>query len=216
VTREVLLLTADALVTGRLDRVAGDAGLHLVASRHQGDVHPSVIVLDLDQPGSVDEVARWRDRFPDAFIAGHVGLPRQDVWLRAQQAGCDLVANRGAFANHLLQRLPPEGDPRRRRVPLVEARELPGRIGLVLRAPETPFGSVALFHFSGDLFAVEDTCPHAGAALSTGELDGTVLTCPRHGSQFDVCSGRRVRGPADTDIRTFDAVEEDGYVCLVD
>jgi nitrite reductase/ring-hydroxylating ferredoxin subunit len=74
---------------------------------------------------------------------------------------------------------------------------------------------VALFHFSGDLFAVEDVCPHAGSELSTGELDGTVLTCPRHGSQFDVCSGRRVRGPADADIRTFTAVEEDGFVCLV-
>jgi len=213
--RQLLLLTADPLVIGRLDRVAGEAGLTLVPSRHQGEVHPSVIVFDLDQPGSLDEVERWRDRHPDAFIAGHVGLPRQDLWLRAQQAGCDMVANRGAFASQLLLRLPPEGTPRRRRVPLVEAAELPGRIGLVLRAPETPFGAVALFHFSGDLFAVEDVCPHAGSELSTGELDGTVVTCPRHGSQFDVCSGRRVRGPADVDIRTFTAVEEDGFVCLV-
>lgn len=214
-TREVLLLTSDSLVTGRLDRAARDAGLSLVSSRHSGEVDPDVIVLDLDQPGSLDEVERWRARYPNAFIAGHVGLPRRDLWLHAQHAGCDMVTNRGAFTTQLLHRLPPPGVARRQRVPLIEAGELPGRIGLVLRAPETPLGPIALFHFSGDLYAIEDICPHAGAVLSSGELDGTVLTCPQHGSQFDVCTGTRLRGPADADLQTFTTVEEDGFVCLL-
>lgn len=213
--RDVLLLTSDSLVTGRLGRVANDAGLCLVSSRQPGEVHPDVIVFDLDQPGSLDEVERWRARYPDAFIAGHVGLPRRDLWLHAQQAGCDMVTNRGAFTAQLVQRLPPPGVARRQRIPLVEAGELPGRIGLVLRAPETAVGPVALFHYSGALYAIEDVCPHAGAVLSDGELEGTVLTCPRHGSQFDVCTGTRVRGPADADVQTFTAVEEDGFVCLL-
>ena len=213
--RDVLLLTADALVTARLDRVAHDAGLCLVASCHPGDVDPDVIVFDLDQPGSLDEVERWRARCPEAYIAGHVGLPRPDLWLHAQRAGCDMVTNRGAFATQLLQKLPAPGAARRRRIPLIDAGELPGRIGLVLRAPETPRGPVALFHLGGELYAVEDVCPHAGAALSTGELEGGVLTCPRHGSRFDVCTGARVRGPADADLSTFTAVEEDGVVCLL-
>ena len=213
--RYVLLLTADALVTGRLDRVATDAGLYLLLARQCPDMDPDVIVFDLDQPGSLDEVERWRARCPDAFIAGHVGLPRRDLWLHAQQAGCDLVANRGAFSTQLLQRLPPPGAARRPRLPLFEAADLPGRIGLVFRAPETLLGPVALFHLRGDLHAIADVCPHAGAELSSGELFGTVLTCPRHGSQFDVCTGRRVRGPADVDVPTFDTVEGDGLVCLL-
>lgn len=213
--RDVLLLTSDTLVTGRLVRVAGAAGLRLVSSRAAEDITPDVIVVDLDQPGSLDEVERWRGSNPDAFIAGHVGLPRPDLWLHAQQAGCDLVANRGAFASQLVQRLPRPGAARRQKLALLPVSELPGRIGLVLRAPDTPVGPVALFHFSGAVYAIEDRCPHAGAELSLGELNGTVLTCPRHGSQFDVCNGGRLRGPADTEIRTFEAIEEDGLVCLL-
>lgn len=214
-TRVVLLLTADALVRRRLEDAGSEHGLVVVDGRTAGGAPPAVIAVDLDQPGSVDEIARWRQRFPDAFIAGHVGLPRQDVWLHAQRAGCDLVANRGSFVNQLLRKLPAPGRPRRRLLPLVESAELPGRIGLVLRAPETPFGPVALYHFSGALHAVADVCPHAGATLSEGELDATVVTCPRHGSRFDVTDGSRVRGPADDALRTFTAVEEDGFVCLV-
>lgn len=215
VTRRVLLLTADALVRQRLARAAPEHALDLVSSRDGDDAAPDIIVFDLDQPGSLDEVERWRARFPDAFIAGHVGLPRQDLWLHAQRAGCDVVANRGAFVAQLLRKLPDPGAPRRQLMPLVESSELPGRIGLVLRAPDTPLGPVALFHFSGELFAIADVCPHAGATLSTGELDGTVLTCPGHGSRFDVRDGSRLRGPADVELRTYTAVEEDGFVCLV-
>jgi nitrite reductase/ring-hydroxylating ferredoxin subunit len=213
--RQVLLLTGDALVRRRLERSAPGAGLELVTSRAPGDGAPGVIVFDLDAPGVADEIAGWRERCPEAFIAGHVGLPRQELWSQARRAGCDLVANRGAFAGQLVRHLPPPGRPRRRLLPLVEASELPGRIGLVLRAPDTEVGPIALFHFSGRLCAIADVCPHAGATLSEGELDGTVLTCPRHGSQFDVRDGSRRRGPADAGVPTFSAVEEDGFVCLV-
>ena len=42
-------------------------------------------------------------------------------------------------------------------------------------------------------YAVDDVCPHMGARLSGGKLEGTVITCPRHGSQFDVTDGHVVR-----------------------
>ncbi len=46
----------------------------------------------------------------------------------------------------------------------------------------------------GDIYyAADGRCPHMGGELSRGELDGTVVTCPRHGSQFDIGSGRVVR-----------------------
>lgn len=209
------MLSADPMVAPRLDRVAPDAGLRLMSPRDGLEMALDVIVVDLDQPGSVDEVERLRAHHPDTFIAGHVGLPRQDLWVRAEQAGCDLVANRGAFVRELVARLPQPGEARRKRFPLVDAAELPGRIGLVLQAEESPAGPIAVFHFSGELCAVADRCPHAGAVLSEGELEGSVLTCPRHGSQFDVRSGERVRGPADEAIATFEVVQGDGFVHLV-
>ena len=42
-------------------------------------------------------------------------------------------------------------------------------------------------------YAVESTCPHMGARLVNGTLQGTVITCPRHASKFDLRDGRIVR-----------------------
>jgi len=47
---------------------------------------------------------------------------------------------------------------------------------------------------AGDEFlAADDRCPHMGAQLSRGRLDGSVVVCPRHGSRFDLSDGRVVR-----------------------
>ncbi|MFC2018350.1 Rieske (2Fe-2S) protein [Chloroflexota bacterium] len=42
-------------------------------------------------------------------------------------------------------------------------------------------------------YAAQNRCPHMGGDLSHGRLDGTVVTCPRHGSQFDLTDGRVMR-----------------------
>lgn len=42
-------------------------------------------------------------------------------------------------------------------------------------------------------YAAENRCPHMGGKLSQGKLEGTIVTCPRHGSQFDLSDGRVVR-----------------------
>lgn len=55
-------------------------------------------------------------------------------------------------------------------------------------------GNEILLARAGDTFyAVENRCPHMGANLSLGELNGTVITCPRHHSQFDLTDGHSVR-----------------------
>jgi len=51
----------------------------------------------------------------------------------------------------------------------------------------TPIG---VFHTADGLFAMEDHCLHAGGPLHEGELEGTTVTCPWHGWQFDVTTGR--------------------------
>ena len=42
-------------------------------------------------------------------------------------------------------------------------------------------------------YAVDSRCPHMGGRLAQGRLEGTVVTCPRHGSQFDLVNGNVVR-----------------------
>ena len=42
-------------------------------------------------------------------------------------------------------------------------------------------------------YAADNRCPHMGGKLSHGKLKGTVVTCPRHGSQFELNDGSVVR-----------------------
>jgi nitrite reductase/ring-hydroxylating ferredoxin subunit len=73
---------------------------------------------------------------------------------------------------------------------------------------------VCLANVDGTIYAVSDDCPHIGGALSDGELTGCVLTCPVHLAQFDVRSGRVLRGPAREDVPAYAVrvVGEDVYV----
>jgi 3-phenylpropionate/trans-cinnamate dioxygenase ferredoxin component len=50
-----------------------------------------------------------------------------------------------------------------------------------------------LARVSGSYYAIDDRCPHMGGDLSQGELHGSVVTCPKHGSRFDVRDGRLVQ-----------------------
>ncbi|MEE8352979.1 MAG: Rieske 2Fe-2S domain-containing protein [Dehalococcoidales bacterium] len=46
----------------------------------------------------------------------------------------------------------------------------------------------------GDVcYAADAACPHMGGRLAHGHLEGTIVTCPRHGSQFDLKDGQVVR-----------------------
>jgi nitrite reductase/ring-hydroxylating ferredoxin subunit len=54
----------------------------------------------------------------------------------------------------------------------------------------------------GQLRAFDDTCTHRACSLAKGKLDGTTVTCPCHGSQFDVTTGEVLRGPAQQAVRS--------------
>jgi nitrite reductase/ring-hydroxylating ferredoxin subunit len=49
---------------------------------------------------------------------------------------------------------------------------------------------IALFHLEDGFHALDGICPHAGGPLGQGELHGNIVTCPWHGWQFDVVTGR--------------------------
>lgn len=54
----------------------------------------------------------------------------------------------------------------------------------------------------GHLYAFDDACTHMGCSLGEGKLENTTVTCPCHGSQFDVTSGAVIRGPAHQPVRS--------------
>jgi nitrite reductase (NADH) small subunit len=55
---------------------------------------------------------------------------------------------------------------------------------------------IALSNVGGKLYAINNVCLHRGGPLGEGELTGQVVTCPWHGWQYDVTSGRLVTNPA--------------------
>ena len=61
---------------------------------------------------------------------------------------------------------------------------------------------VTVANADGHLYAFDDTCTHLGCSLAEGKLEGTTVTCPCHGSQFDVTSGAVLRGPARRPVRS--------------
>lgn len=69
----------------------------------------------------------------------------------------------------------------------VSLTELP--LGAMKRLPHPPF-DVLVAHTARGVFAIEDACPHSGASLCRGELAGEIVTCPGHGWEIDVRSGR--------------------------
>ncbi|MBU7441978.1 Rieske (2Fe-2S) protein [Paraburkholderia fungorum] len=48
---------------------------------------------------------------------------------------------------------------------------------------------VVLFNIDGTIRAIDDSCPHQGASVANGQLDGCVLSCPAHGLRFDLRTG---------------------------
>lgn len=49
---------------------------------------------------------------------------------------------------------------------------------------------VALYNVGGQFYALDGVCPHQGGPLGKGTLNGSIVTCPWHGWQFDVCTGQ--------------------------
>ncbi len=222
----LLVLTGDPPVRRRLGLLAAESGLTFADAGAAGmpaagspagggaSAEPAVAVIDLDWPGAPDLVRTWRARWPSALLAGYLVVPDRERWIAAQRAGCDLVANRGALVLRLREALA-RSAPAARAFPLFAAADAAGRLGLVHRAADTPVGPVAVYRVAGRLQAIADRCPHAGAALSGGEVEDGVITCPGHGSRFSIETGERLRGPADTGIAVFPLTEEGGQVCLL-
>jgi nitrite reductase/ring-hydroxylating ferredoxin subunit len=63
--------------------------------------------------------------------------------------------------------------------------------------------TLAIFNVDGNFYAIDDTCPHRGASLAEGELEGHEVICPWHAAVFDVTSGAHLSPPARSDVACY-------------
>lgn len=66
----------------------------------------------------------------------------------------------------------------------------------------------AVFNVAGGFCATQAKCTHRGGPLNEGKLDGSTATCPWHGSQYNVCTGAVLRGPATEPVKTYRVIVE--------
>lgn len=62
-----------------------------------------------------------------------------------------------------------------------------------MRAVSAAGREILLARVRDKYYAADNRCPHMKGDLSQGKLEGTVITCPLHGSQFDISNGQVVR-----------------------
>ena len=75
---------------------------------------------------------------------------------------------------------------------------------------------IGVFNCAGTLFAIEDRCSHDDGPLAEGTVDEQRCTveCPRHGSLFDLRTGKPLTLPAYVPVETFPVRVEDGLIKL--
>ncbi len=74
---------------------------------------------------------------------------------------------------------------------------------------------ILVVNISGNYYAINDTCTHAGASLSEGTCEGSIITCGWHGAKFDCKTGKLASFPARiSDLNSYKVVVESGNVYL--
>lgn len=62
---------------------------------------------------------------------------------------------------------------------------------------------IAILNIGGSYYAIENTCPHRGGPLSEGAIAGDEVTCPWHGSRFNIKTGVVITPPARQGVKSF-------------
>ena len=65
-----------------------------------------------------------------------------------------------------------------------------------------------VFNVAGSFCATQAKCTHRGGPLNEGKLEGSTVTCPWHGTQYNVCTGAVLRGPATEPVKTYRVIIE--------
>jgi 3-phenylpropionate/trans-cinnamate dioxygenase ferredoxin component len=63
--------------------------------------------------------------------------------------------------------------------------------------------NILLINHKGNYYAIYSRCPHLHLSIVNGFIDNKIITCPNHGSQFNIETGEVVKGPARKNIKTY-------------
>jgi len=63
--------------------------------------------------------------------------------------------------------------------------------------------AIAVFNLGPALYAIDAACTHVRGPLERGKVDGTLVTCPLHGSVFELRTGEVRRGPATQPVKSY-------------
>jgi len=85
-------------------------------------------------------------------------------------------------------------------VKVAKADEVPGGGGKLVQVAGK---QIALFQVEGKYYAIDNSCTHVGGPLSEGEVEGTVVECPWHGSRFSLETGKVLYRPASADVACY-------------
>ncbi len=69
-----------------------------------------------------------------------------------------------------------------------------------MKAYEVNGKEIVLCNYEGKIYAINRRCGHMNAPLEMGTLEGYILTCPMHHSQFDIRTGEALSGPVPRDF----------------
>ena len=83
-----------------------------------------------------------------------------------------------------------------------------------LRSFKVRSREILAVNLGGKVFCLDGRCTHAGAPLSEGTLNGEVLTCPWHYSQFNIISGEVLGGPAYKHLKSYHVEERENAVFI--
>lgn len=99
-----------------------------------------------------------------------------------------------------------------RQVKVAETTQLPSGQSRMI---EVNNRQIALFNVEGAFYAIDNVCSHSRGPLAEGRLLGATVTCPWHGAQFDVTSGKCLREPATANVMSY-VVRVEGVVIFVE
>ncbi|HEV8050229.1 MAG TPA: Rieske 2Fe-2S domain-containing protein [Thermoplasmata archaeon] len=100
---------------------------------------------------------------------------------------------------------------------------MPRKVVVEHPAPPTPGAAIrvsveghaiAVFNLGPALRAIDAACTHVHGPLEQGKVDQGVVSCPWHGSEFDLATGAVRRGPAVQPVRTYPVQVEAGKIVL--
>jgi len=94
-------------------------------------------------------------------------------------------------------------------VEVVPASELLNGERLFVEIADRP---LVIFNIAGQFFSIGDVCSHDDGPVGEGDINGYNITCPRHGAEFDIRTGKVVQMPAVVDIPAYPVRVVDGMI----